>query len=60
MLVEVQEAVDALVMDGATNEEIEKESRRLAALGRMVLIFPNQQLMNLWLAQGAKPSISPL
>ena len=60
MLVEVQEEVDAMVMAGATNEEIEKESRRLAALGRMVVIFPNQQLMNLWLAQGAKPSKSPL
>lgn len=54
-----QEQVDALVMDGASNEEIEKESRRLAGLGRMVVIFPTQALMNRWLDRGARLSESP-
>lgn len=49
------EKVEAILMEGASIESMEAESRRMAAAGRMCIVFPTKELMNSWLHLISKP-----
>ena len=49
----MQDQVDAIVIEGATPEQIAHESLKATEEGRMCIVFPSQELMNQWLQRTA-------
>lgn len=45
----MSEYIDAIVLEGATQEELQEASARATDDGRMCIFFPSQEIMNLWL-----------
>lgn len=49
------ESVEAVLMEGASVDQLEEESRRLTNEGRMCIVFPSRDLMSQWLRRISAP-----
>jgi len=50
------ERVEAVLLEGATIEQLEAASREATAAGRMCIFFPSKALMDLWLRRVSAPA----